>query len=137
MDIAKHEKEHEVLGLTRAKVVFKKEIPELCTLDKVLGYGNKSTKDMTIRNLTAQGVYASSSKFDALVAVTGEMDTAVLVSLSTDTMSAKHTSIDEAIINEHFRFPVSPPPSPVQGSAYYDPATDTLYIYDGTAWRPH
>jgi len=33
-----------------------------------------------------------------------------------------------------FDFPISAPSSPQTGDAYFDPDTNTLYIYNGTAW---
>jgi hypothetical protein len=34
-----------------------------------------------------------------------------------------------------FRFPISIPAAPVAGSAYFDTATFTLYIYTGAVWK--
>jgi len=40
-----------------------------------------------------------------------------------------------AKISTNLVMPTSRPPSPEPGSAYFDPSTSRLYIYDGTAWK--
>ncbi len=43
---------------------------------------------------------------------------------------------DEVVALEtFFRFPTSIPGAPVAGSAYFDTATFTLYIYTGAVWK--
>jgi len=43
---------------------------------------------------------------------------------------------DEVVALETFvKLPGAAPAAPVAGSAYFDTATFTLYIYTGTAWK--
>jgi len=46
-----------------------------------------------------------------------------------------YADFNNATASQGLRIPTSPPPSPQAGSMYFDTATATLYMHDGTAWR--